>query len=68
MNAPTAADVALNHRRFNGGGLTNWRAMRAATRGAIDLGTLEHRKLVHRWRNQWDAAFHMAATATRPGR
>ena len=53
MSGPTAADVALNHRRFNGGGLTSWKAMQAATGGAIDLGMLEHRQIVHRWLNRW---------------
>jgi hypothetical protein len=53
VGGPTAADVALNHRRFNGGGLRSWHAMQAETGGAIDLGTLEHREVVHRWLNRW---------------
>jgi hypothetical protein len=53
VSGPTAADVELNHRRFNGGGLTSWKAMQVATDGSIDLGKLEHRVIVHRWLNRW---------------
>lgn len=53
VSDPTAADVALSHDRFNGGGLTSWQAMQTATGGSIDFGSLEHRVIVHRWLNRW---------------
>ena len=53
MTGPTAADVVASHQRFDGGGLTNWSAMRANTNGSIDLGMLEHRRFVLDWLNRW---------------
>lgn len=50
---PSAADIERSHRRFNGGGLTSWKALQTATGGSIDLGSLEHRVVVHRWLNRW---------------
>ena len=53
MTSPTADEIAVSHRGFDGGGYTNWMKMRAETGGAIDLAAREHRVIVHRWLNRW---------------